>query len=292
MRFAAFSGVFIEHSIHEALHFTKRLGMDGIEIAVREPHLSPSTSAPRVREMRRLADDLGIQIPALAGYMGGFSTASDRDAERAYDEFRQLLERADQLGASMVRVFPGGPHAFKAQDYHYAKAAYWLSRCAEAALAHNVNIVLEIHNHSLTETVDSGLRLLDLIEHVNIGLTHDAGNMYITDTDFGRESVLRLGRRLFHVHVKDELRVDELGAPGTFADETRHGEEKFQHTRLGEGGADHQPLFDTLLEIGYEGWVTLECHAALPAYERLEYDFEVIKQMLRSSSSSRKDVRQ
>lgn len=280
MKFAAFSGVFIDHSIHEALHFTKKLGFDGIEIAAREPHLSPTSSKPRVKEIKKVADGLGLEIPVIAGYMGGFSTASDKECEQSFADFQRVLESASELGASMIRVGSGGPNAFLAQDYHYAKAAYWLQRCADEAGKQGQSIVLEIHNISLVETVESGHRLLDLVGRSNVGLIHDAGNMYITDTDYGRESVISLGKRMFHVHVKDEKRVSETGAPGTFVNLTKHGQEKFLQCRLGEGEADHQPLFDALKETGYSGWVTLECHAPFPAYERMEHDFAKVKQML------------
>lgn len=279
MKFAAFSGVFIDHSIQEAMQLTKRLGLDGIEIAVREPHLSPTTSMPRLKEMKSIADSLDLEIPVLAGYMGGFSTASDKEAQLALDEFKRMLPIAGELGSTMIRVSPGGPNAFLAHDYHYAKAAYWLNRCAAEAKASNIRIVLEIHNESLIETVESSLRLLSMLEYDNVGMIHDAGNMYITETDYGPDSVYKLGKHLFHVHVKDELRVKEAGKPGTFVNLTHRGEESFLQCRLGEGEADHKPLFNTLVETGYKDWVTLECHAPFPAYERLEHDFNVVKKL-------------
>ncbi len=280
MKFAAFSGVFIEHSIQEAMHLTKKLGMDGIEIAAREPHLSPTASLARVKEAKALSRSLELDIPALAGYVGGFSDASDAECEKSFEEFKKLLDIAGHLDCGMIRIFPGGPNAFLSQDYHYAKAAYWVNRCAEEAKKQQVKVLLEIHNNSLVETVESSLRLLRMIENDNVGMIHDAGNMYITDTDYGRDSVLQLGRSLFHVHVKDELRVDEVGAPGTFYDKTKHGKEKFRQSRMGEGGADHKPLFDALREVGYDGWLTLECHAPFPPYERLEHDFRFVRKLL------------
>ncbi|RKN85349.1 sugar phosphate isomerase/epimerase family protein [Paenibacillus ginsengarvi] len=280
MKFAAFSGVLIEHSIQEALQLTKKLGFDGIEIAVREPHLSATTSAPRIKELRSVADDLGLEIPVLAGYMGGFSTGSDKECEQAFSDFQRILDISGSLGSGMIRVGAGGPNAFLAQDYHYAKAAHWLRKCAVEAAKSGKSIVLEIHNISLVETVESGLRLLDMVGEDNVGLIHDAGNMYITDTDYGRDSVIGLGKRMFHVHVKDEKRIPEAGGPGTFVNRTKHGSESFIQCRLGEGEADHQPLFDALNETGYSGWVTLECHAPFPAYERLEHDLAKVKQML------------
>lgn len=280
MKLAAFSGVLIEHSIQEAMQLTKKLGMDGIEIAAREPHISPKSSLARVKEVKALAGSLELEIPVLAGYVGGFSDVSDSDARSSFEEFQRLLEIAGHLDCGMIRIFPGGPNAFLASDYHYAKAAHWVNLCAEEAKKHQVKVLMEIHNDSLVETVESSLRLLDMINYDNVGMIHDAGNMYITDTDYGRDSVLQLGSKLFHVHIKDELRVEEVGAPGTFPATTKHGKEMFLQSRMGEGGADHRPLFEALREVGYSGWMTLECHAPFPAYERLEHDKNFVLELL------------
>lgn len=280
MKYAAFSGSLIEYSIHEAMAITAKLGFDGLEIACKEPHLSGSTSIQRVREMRRMADEYGLAIPALAGYAGQFSESSDRECEEALGEFCRLLEQADWLDAPMVRIFQGGPNAFLAADYHYEKTAYWMRKCAEEAREHGKRIVLEIHNVSLVETPDSALRLLTMIGADNVGLIHDAGNMYITDTDYGSDSVHRLKSKLFHVHVKDEKRIPEAGAAGTFRNRTRHGLEHFLQCRLGEGEVDHRELFKALLETEYKGWITLESFAPYPAEERLAHDLEVAKRWM------------
>ncbi|MGO4276186.1 sugar phosphate isomerase/epimerase, partial [Paenibacillus sp. TAF58] len=63
MKFAAFSGVFMEHSMQEAMLLSKQLGMDGIEIAVREHHLSSAISQPRIKEMKALSEHLELEIP-------------------------------------------------------------------------------------------------------------------------------------------------------------------------------------------------------------------------------------
>ncbi|MFJ7729631.1 sugar phosphate isomerase/epimerase family protein [Neobacillus sp. NPDC097160] len=280
MKIAAFSGVFLDYSIHQAMENTKELGFDGIEIACKEPHLSIETSRQRVEEIKSLSKAFDIKIPALAGYLGWFSTSSDNECEKSFAEFQQIVEWANILESDMIRVFQGGPNAFLAADYHYEKATYWLKKCAGKAKEYNKKIVLEIHNMSLAETVESGLKLLNMINEENVGLIHDAGNMYITDTDYGRDSVMGLGRHLFHVHVKDEKRVDKAGAPGTFINLTKHGEEKFLQCRLDEGEVNHQPLFDALKEVGYDKWITLECAAPHPPKERLAHDLKKVKQML------------
>ncbi|KQL54282.1 xylose isomerase [Heyndrickxia shackletonii] len=280
MKIAAFSGVFLDYSIHQAMAYTQELGLDGIEIACKEPHLSIETSCQRVEEIKNLSKAFHLKIPALAGYLGWFSTSSDKECEKSFSEFQQILKWANILESDMIRVFPGGPNAFLAADYHYEKAAYWLKKCAEKAKEYNKKIALEIHNMSLVETVEGGLKLLNKINEENVGLIHDAGNMYITDTDYGKDSVRKLGRHLLHVHVKDEKRIDKAGASGTFINLTKHGEEKFLQCKLGEGKVNHQPLFDALKEVAYDGWISLECASPHPPKERLAHDLKKVRQML------------
>lgn len=284
MKFAAFSGVLMDHSIQEAMRLTKQLGLDGIEIAARDHHLSPTTSRSRLKELRALSEELQLAIPAIASYTGRFSTISDQEASATFDEFRRLLEASDQLGASMIRVLTGGPNAFLAQEYHYAKAAYWLERCAEEAKAYNMDVLVELHNESLIETADDALKLLHLVKTDRIGFIHDAGNMYITDTDYGYESVKKLGKHLKHVHVKDERRTSDGSEPGAFTNRTHRGIESFVPCLLGKGEADHSALFESLREIGYNNWVTLECHTQGSGFERLQHDFQIARKLASGQS--------
>ncbi|WP_372635286.1 sugar phosphate isomerase/epimerase family protein [Cohnella sp.] len=280
MKIAAFSGALLEYSVREAMEIAAGSGFAGIEIACREPHLSASSALPRVKEMKRIADHSGLAIPALGGYAGRFSESGDDDCRREYEDFCRLLEHADRLEAGMVRIFQGGPNAFLAADYHYEKAAFWLRKCAAEARKHGKRILLEIHNVSLIETVESSLRLLSMVGEDNVGLIHDAGNMYISDTDFGRESVKRLGRHLFHVHVKDIRRIERAEGPGSFRNVTRRGEEAFRQCLLGEGEVDHSGLIAGLRETGYAGWMTLECFAPVPPEEQLPHDLAVLRRWL------------
>ncbi|KKO51249.1 sugar phosphate isomerase/epimerase family protein [Paenibacillus sp. DMB20] len=284
MKIAAFSGSLMDCGIREAMEITAKLGLEGIEIACREPHLTPVSTARHVMEIGRFAEEYGLSIPALAGYAGHFSERSDGECEQALDDFRRLLEHASLLKSDNIRIFQGGPHAFMADETHYERAALWLRKCSEEARRYGKTILLEIHNASLVETPDAAIKLLDMIGEDNIGMIHDAGNMYITDTDYGKESVRQLGSRLTHVHVKDEKRIPSAGAPGTFANRTRHGMEHFLQCRLGEGEVDHRELFEALIENGYSGWITLECAAPFPPVERLAYDFEVVKRWLRETA--------
>lgn len=277
---AAFSGTLIEYSLPEAMRITAELGFDGIEIACRSPHLPLDMPLQEVRKVRERAEELGLAIPALAGYVGYFSNLTVEECKAAVEDVRQLIQIASVLGVPYVRVFPGGPNAFKAEEHHYEQAARYLRACVEEAAESGVQILIEIHNQTLTEDAVSAMKLQGLTGDDRLGFIHDAGNMYISDVDYGAVSVQQLGASLCHVHVKDERRMAAAGEEGTFVNLTRHGNEAFMQCRLGEGEVDHAPLLGALHQSGYSGWITLECAAPYPAVERLAYDLKEIQRLM------------
>lgn len=277
---AAFSGALIDYPLREAMEITAALGFDGIEIACRSPHLGLDTPLDEVRALGDYAAELGIRIPALAGYTGHFSNLSDEECEEAMGEFRTLLCIAEVLTVPYIRVFPGGPNAFLAEHLHYERAAHYLRQCIVEAKDYGIQLLIEIHNQTLVEDADSALRLLELTGGSGLGFIHDAGNMYISGVDYGEASVHKLGSHLRHIHIKDEKRIAIEGAVGSFTNRTRHGTEAFMQCRLGEGAVDHRPMLAAVLESGYDGWITLECAAPFPPKDRLAYDMAEIKRQL------------
>ena len=179
----------------------------------------------------------------------------------------------------MIRVFCGGPNAFLANAEHYTHSASYMKKACDLAAASEVKILVEIHNNSLVESAEQAMKMCDLVGRDNLGFIHDAGNMFISGSDYGAESVEILGKRLLHVHVKGESRApadfsenqtsdelsenqtsDELsGRQNCFYDKTIRGEELFCHTLLKDSEADHRSLFEALEKAGYQGWYSLEC---------------------------------
>lgn len=262
MKPALFTKIFDGRSLDEAIETAAEIGYDGIEIMARDPHLPPDTTLERAAEIRALVDENDLQIPCLATYTGGYSRSTDEERTDELETFERYLQLSETLEVDLLRHGAGRPPLRDATDEDFEIAAEWLRRAADLAADYDRRIGLEIHAHRLTETVDSTLRLLDLVDRDNVGAIHDAGNMFIVGDDFGPESVERLGDRLFHVHVKDISRVDDSDLEDTFPLNTDHGEELFRRELLGEGDADHGPLFDALTDAGYDGYATAETNVA------------------------------
>jgi L-ribulose-5-phosphate 3-epimerase len=275
-----FSLIFKNRPIGDAIRLAKVIGYNGIELWGKEPHISADSSIAKVKEIRSMVDYYGIEIPAIGSYVGGFSTLSDKECIEQFDELKRYLNLMNILKCDIIRVNCGGPNAFLAEKYHYEKASFWMSKCAELAKQYNKKIAIEIHNGNLIETVEAANKFLKEVNKENLGVIHDAGNMYITDTEYGAKSVEVLGNKIFHVHIKDELRINDDTLPAAFHDTTKYGDEIFQQKLLGEGAVDHVDLFKGLLKIGYNGFLSCECHAAFPDIDRAAHDIAEIKNQL------------
>ncbi|WP_435320862.1 sugar phosphate isomerase/epimerase family protein [Haloarchaeobius sp. TZWSO28] len=260
MKTALFTKVLGERSLTEVVDIAAEMGYDGVEPMGREPHLPPETPLDQVEHLRARLDEHGLDVPCFATYTGGYVDTTDEEREAALADLRHCLEIATTLDCGLVRHSVEGPPVRHAVESDFETAAAWFRRAADLADEYDIRLAVEIHAHKLTETTESTLKLLEMVDRDNVGAIHDAGNMFIVDAPYGPETVERLGDRLFHVHVKDERRVDDDSLPGTFELETRHGLELFQPRRLGDGDVDHRPLIAALADAGYDGSLTVECH--------------------------------
>jgi L-ribulose-5-phosphate 3-epimerase len=255
---AIFTKVFDDRSLDDAIESAARIGYSGVEIMAREPHFPSTASHDRAREIGSLLDDLDLVVPCLATYTGGYTTKTDEECEAELEEFERFLSLSEALDVDLLRHGPGGPSVREATDDDFERAATWLRRAADRADAYDRTIGLEIHSHRLTETTETTMRLVESVDRENVGVIHDAGNMFIVDERYGRESLDRIGDRLAHVHLKDLSRVSDRSLPDAFSLDTPRGEETFRRESLGEGDVDYGSLFGALDDAGYEGSVTTE----------------------------------
>jgi sugar phosphate isomerase/epimerase len=233
---------------------------DGIELRGFDPHLHPDTSQERAEQIKYLCAQHHINVVVIASYAGGYSGQDDAYYQLQLTNLEKHCRLAVILGCNMVRHAPGGPPAYLATLEDYKHASKWIRQACCIAANYGLRIVMEIHPGGLIESAEEAMKLVNLVDQPNLGLIHDAGNMYICGVDYGEESVKILGDRLFHVHIKDELEEIDPAIPGTIRCQVRTGEKLIRHTLLNQGGTDHRPLLRALKRSGYSGYLSLECH--------------------------------
>lgn len=132
-------------------------GLAGVEWGSDVHCPDPATA----REVRRLTDAAGLRVLSLGSYFR---------AESHDDGFRPVLDTALALGAPRVRVWAGTLGTDASDPAHRTRVTQELQVAADAAAEAGVELALEYHRSTLTDTLESTLGLLEDVDRANVGV--------------------------------------------------------------------------------------------------------------------------
>ncbi|MGH3972451.1 MAG: TIM barrel protein [Pseudonocardiaceae bacterium] len=234
-------------SIQAKFDFARRAGFDGIELRARgDGHF-----AARLPELRAAAS-AGVVMqtvcPETDHFIGDFDPELRRDA---IDQLRLQLSVIAELGGAGVltpaswgmfslRLPPFTPPRTAEDDRKVLLEA--LAELAEHASREGVWLAVEPINRYEDYMINRLEQAVDLAEVVQRELGYDSirvcadlFHMNIEEDDLAK-AIARAGSWIAHVHVDDSNRLQ----PGT-------------------GHLDFPATFGALHDIGYDGWLALEC---------------------------------
>jgi sugar phosphate isomerase/epimerase len=237
--------------------YVAELGYTGLELA-------PFTLAPRITEvtaerrrtLRRQAEDCGLTILGLhwllAKTEGLHLTSADATVrKRTADYLVELAKCCRDVGGTILvfgspaqrRIPPGSTHT---EATRYAIDTF---RQAAPGLA-DCGVTLAIEPLSPPEadfinTAAEAVEILDALDHPNFALHLDVKAMS-TEAVPTPELVRRYHERMVHFHANDPNKR----GPGF-------------------GDTDFVPIFRSLAESGYQGWVSMEVFDYTPDPETI-----------------------
>lgn len=135
----------------EIIALTREAGLRGIMWGG-DVHVKADQPA-LAREIGKMTTDAGLEIEGLGSYYRAGSNQPGQSFERE-------LESALALGAPRIRVWAGIKGSRDATEADRAMVAADLRRCDELARAAGVQVVLEFHDGTLTDTAESAAALL------------------------------------------------------------------------------------------------------------------------------------
>jgi sugar phosphate isomerase/epimerase len=243
----------------EKFDFAQRAGFDGIELRARGDGQF-AARLPELRAAARAGVVMRTVCPETDHFIGDFDPQRRRDA---VEQLRSQLSVIAELGGEGVltpaswgmfslRLPPFTPPRAPDEDRRVLLDA--LTELAAHAAREGVWLALEALNRYedyMVNRLDQAAELAAEAERRSgfnsVRLCADLFHMNIEEDDLGA-AIRAAGRLIAHVHVDDSNRMQ----PGT-------------------GHLDFRDVFDALHDIGYDGWLTLECrlrgdpHVALPA---------------------------
>jgi protein FrlC len=278
MKLAFSTNAFTRFSLIEALRAIKAMGYGGVEILADVPHAWPETlTEESIGEIRRELERLGLAVSNInANCSFGYwkdappepyfepSLISPNPKHRA-DRTRLILKTLEfgkAVGAGNIsitsgRMLGGMPPVAAAKQF-----AESMKPILDRADALGVNVGIECEPGLLLEFAAELKEWIERLNHPRFGANLDIGHSQVMGESIP-ECVRLLGKRIWNLHVED--------IPGR----------KHYHMIPGEGTLDWAGLRDSLKEIGYRRFLTVELytHTAEP-HEAAKRSFEFLSRVI------------
>ncbi|MEW6752471.1 MAG: sugar phosphate isomerase/epimerase [Candidatus Latescibacterota bacterium] len=242
--------------IEEALEQLARLGYDGVEPTVIPGWATEldTLSAAERRRIRRLFDERGLEMPAVAGHR----SLTDSDPARHAEDLRRLhgavdlcAEWAGPAGPPCLDTTLGGAP----DDWEGIRelAVERLGALTDYAARRGVTVAIEPHVSSSLNSVERTLWLLAQIDSPYLKLNFDISHFDVQGIPTAT-SVAALAPHTAHTHVKDQR--------GRVPD--------FEFLIPGEGPFDFVEYLREMDRAGYAGHITAE--VSIMVQRRPDYD--------------------
>lgn len=216
----------------------KEWGFDGVELEI-----APITRED-IKELSQHCDELGLgrtTILALDASIADPASADKKLRDSAVEAIKSAVDKTREVGADLLvgPLFQGlGRFSGQAPtEEEWKWSVDTIRSAAEYAQRAGVRLALEAINRFemyIVNTVADGARFVEMVDMPNVGLLVDTHHGNIEEVDTA-QAWSQHAKHIFHVHISENHR----GIPGN-------------------GQAIPASIFDTLKEIGYDGWLTIE----------------------------------
>ncbi|MFD1713521.1 sugar phosphate isomerase/epimerase family protein [Amnibacterium flavum] len=240
-------------TLEEKFAFARSVGFDGIELSGRGDGVFLS----RVDELHA-ACAAGVEMPSAVAHVDTFIGDFDPEVRRAaIDELKDLLGVVAAAGGNGFVT----PHAFGLFSRHLPpfqpprsdeESRRQLLEALDEVAAHAAGLGVVVYLEPLNRFEDFVVNTLadasfyiDEIASPGLALVADTWHMSIEESDIGA-AIRAAGDRIQHVQLGDSNRLEP-----------------------GAGHYDWDETLDALDDIGYDGWLAMECGLSGPARDVL-----------------------
>lgn len=250
-------------SLEECLRLAKAAGFDGIELNYDlDNDLSPKSGPKEYRAIRRLAEQIGIEISGVCSFLFWPYPLTDNDPgkrTRSLELATQMTHAAHELGTKNLLVVPGSVHIPWRDDYDPVANDVCDRRAREAIstllpTAEKLDVSLNIENIFFNGYLMTPGEMIDFVDHFSsphVNVHFDTGNIMLFQ--FPEHWIRILGQRIRNVHLKEFTKKG-----------TDHSLESFRP--LLDGTTDWPAVMEAFAQTGYDGYLTFEYFHPYPHY--------------------------
>ncbi|WP_426449559.1 sugar phosphate isomerase/epimerase family protein [Paenibacillus sp. S-38] len=245
-------------SFGDLVRLASRLQFDGIELwGTHAQQLYENERVTAWDHLQRLhASGMGISM--VSDYLD-ISPQADRQA--VLDKCQRLISLARWFGTPRVRTFAG---QLGSRDVPAAERPLYaenLHRLCELCGEQGVYLLLEMHPGTLTDTVESALDLLRMVNHPALKINLDFLHVWEGGTD-PVEGLRKLEPWVMHYHMKN---ITDRSHLGVFAPHNVYAPSgsRTGMVPLREGVVDYRPILEAIRETDH--YASLEWFGPDPA---------------------------
>jgi sugar phosphate isomerase/epimerase len=239
MLISIFTQSLFAFDLKRAIEVAGEVGFDGIEIACQKPHLTLAQAQHERRIIMSFIQSAGLAVSALSTYTNFTELSAAKQSRKDLMSFTRL---ASEFETEMIKFTPGPPSSVHASRKDWETLERELEPCVKLAEKQKVKLAVETHLNMLTDTTLSTMRLVDMFDSPAVGVNLDFCNVFLGG-DAPDESILQIQDKVYFTHVKD---VDTDVSNRYW-------------TPLGQGKLNYPGIIKALTEIGYNGYLSIEC---------------------------------
>lgn len=264
-----------ENTFEQAVSEMALAGFSGTEVGNKYP--KDTNVLKRALEIRN------IQI-ASAWFSSFLTTKPYEETEKAFIEHRDFL---NEMGAKVIVVSEQG-HSIQGQmdtpifdgKYHFNEdewnlLAHGLNKLGKLAEDKGMKIVYHHHMGTGVQTTGEIDKLMSMTDENLVYLLFDTGHLVYS----GEDPIAILNKyasRIKHVHLKD-IRAEVLEKVKKEKMSFLRGVRAGAFTVPGDGCINFEPIFKTLEENNYEGWLLVEAEQDPAIANPFEYAMKARK---------------
>jgi sugar phosphate isomerase/epimerase len=229
-------------SLSDVLDAATSYGYDGVELRVISRELDlwklQDFKSSSIAATRTAIEARGVEVVSI-GSSACFHSPDVKERRRNFDSALRIAEVAAGLGARAIRVFGDRIQAGCTRDETAAWIADSITQLADELKSQGVRVWLETHGDFAAAADVS--RILARLDCAEIGIIWDPANAF---EQSGEMPLLlpSMSAWVRHVHLKDLVR----------------GTQGIHYVPTGEGEFPFETMFDSLADIGFDGFVSFE----------------------------------
>jgi len=236
------------YTLEETVKRLSGIGYDAIEIGAGAPHAWPGhMTSKRREEIRQLLEDhklaLSSMLPAPSGGPGNNPVSPlPEEREQTVAHYKELAELCALWGGKTLIYLPGWMvfGIRRRQAWEWSREA--LKQIADHAAEFGVTMVVEptSYDTNLCVSADDAIELMQDVGRENVKLMFDTFHV-LYQREVPADYAYTMGKDLKHIHLSDNDRL----APG-------------------QGRGDWVGLADALIDIEFDGYLTMETGFSIP----------------------------